>query len=296
MRLKQRFRAEIARQGLASRTADIYWRWIRDFLGYFNMEQHPRDLGEDDIGKFMTSLANGRGLGSATQRQAMNALAFLYKSVLRIEMGELVFQAAKRPKQLPTVLSEAEVRTVLALVGPENRLPAKLLYGAGLRVGEVVRLRVKDLDFDARELVIREAKGAKDRVTIMPESLRLELQEHLEGVRAQWISDTNATPPIATPLPGALGAKKRNAPFEFGWRWVFPSRRVNRDSPASPTRWHRSTSAVQNALKTALAASAITKPATCHTLRHSFATTSCAPAPTYEPCKNSSVTPRCKPP
>ncbi len=272
MRLKQQFRAEIVRRGHSVRTAEIYWRWIKDFLSYFGMERHPRDLGEAEIGEFMTSLATERELASSTQRQALNALAFLYKGVLRLELGELVFKASKRPKQLPTVLSENEVRAVLEHVGPQNQLAAKLLYGAGLRVGEVVKLRVKDLDFDARELVIREAKGAKDRVTIMPESLRDELGAQVDRVRAQWVSDTASDPPVAAPLPGALAKKKPSAPFELGWRWVFPSRSVNRDNPVKPLRWHRSTGAVQIAFKTALRKSGITKPATCHTLRHSFAT------------------------
>lgn len=272
MRLKQMFRAEIVRRGLSKRTEEIYWKWIKEFLGYFDMERHPRDLGEDEIGEFMTSLATPRELANSTQRQALNALAFLYKRVLRLELGDLVFQAAKRPKRLPTVLSEEEVRDVLAQVGPENQLAAKLLYGAGLRVGEVVTLRVTDLDFDAREVTVRQAKGAKDRVTIMPESLRDALREQVERVRAQWVADTAESPPVAAPLPGALAFKKTSTPFELGWRWVFPARSIDRGDPTKPLRWHRSTGAVQVAFKVALHASGITKQATCHTLRHSFAT------------------------
>jgi integron integrase len=272
VKLRQQFRTEIVRRGHSERTAEIYWRWIREFLRYFDMQRHPQELGEAEIGEFMTSLATERELASATQRQALNALAFLYKRVLRMEMGDLVFQAAKRPKRLPTVLSEGETRAVLGLVGAENRLAANLLYGAGLRVGEVVTLRVQDLDFDARELVVRGGKGAKDRITIMPESLREALRDQVERVRAQWTADTQEDPPIASPLPGALAVKKASAPFEFGWCWVFPSRAINRENPDRPCRWHRSTSAVQNAFKSALRSSGITKPATCHTLRHSFAT------------------------
>ena len=270
MKLREQFRRTIARKGLSPRTETIYWRWIKDFLRFHDLAVHPRELRDDDVSAYLSSLAIDRNLAIATQQQAVSALAFLYHQVLDIRLGELVFERAKRPGRLPTVLSESEVRSVIGKVGPENQLAVQLLYGAGLRVGEVVRLRLKDLDFDAREIIIRDGKGAKDRITIMPETLRPALRAHAD--RARESESGEPAIPIAVPLPGELATKKPSAPFELGWQWVFPPRKVDRTDPERPVRWHRSPSAVQRAFKTALESSGLTKPATCHTLRHSFAT------------------------
>jgi integron integrase len=235
--------------------------------------RHPRELGETEIAAFLTHLAVEGGVTSSTQNQALCALLFLYRDVLESDfpwMEHLV--RARKPRRLPVVLTRDEVRTVLLELEGTPRLVAALLYGSGLRLLECLQLRVKDLDLARLEIRVRRGKGAKDRVTMIPQSLRATLAAHLEHVRSQHERDRRAGSVWVT-LPDALERKYPSARRDWAWQWVFPATRTFRDAQLQVSRRHHfHESAVQRAVKEAVRRARIPKRASCHTFRHSFAT------------------------
>jgi integron integrase len=230
-------------------------------------------MGAPEVQAYLSHLAVQQDVAAATQRQALNAIVFLYRDVLNVELG-LIGDIAQpqRPAKLPTVLTRDEVRQVLALVAAEYQLPCRLLYGTGMRLLEGLRLRVKDVDFGRNEIVIHEGKGAKDRVTMLPERLKAELLTHLERVREIHERDLAAGLGRVA-LPHALARKFQKADQEWCWQFVFPSGSISKDPRSGALRRHHvHEKNIQRAVKLAAAAARITKPVTPHTLRHSFAT------------------------
>lgn len=268
-----RVRRTCRRQQFSLHTERAYVRWIIRYVR-FHDTTHPRHLDETDVRAFLNHLATDRSVAASTQNQALNALTFLYDRVLEAPLGDIgTIERADRPRRLPTVLSREEVRALFCALGPgPNHLVAHLLYGSGLRLSEALRLRIKDLHFGDDRVLVRDGKGGKDRATVLPARLQEPLQHHLQQVKAQFEQD-RASDVGGVYLPDALAEKYPNAPTEWRWQYVFPSTQLSED-PRSGTvrRHHRSDSAVQRAVKQAVDAADIETHATCHTLRHSFAT------------------------
>jgi integron integrase len=246
--------------------------WIRRFI-LFHGKRHPRELGDPEISAFLNHLAVVEGVAASTQNQALNALVFLYRAVLGRDAPELDdLVRARRPRRLPVVLTPEEVRAVLARLEGTSWLVASLLYGSGLRLLEGLRLRVKDVDFAMRELVVRDGKGRRDRVAPLPEALVPRLREHLVRVKALHDAD-RAAGFGAVELPAALGRKYRNAACEWPWQWIFPAHDRFRDPVSGGERRHHlHETAVQRRVRRAVLAAGVAKRASCHTFRHSFAT------------------------
>ena len=271
-RLLDRLRDEIRRRHYSRSTETAYVQWARRFI-LFHGKRHPNDMGAAEVSAFLSALATRGRVAASTQNQALNALVFLYRQLLGRELGELdAIVRAKRPQRLPVVLSELEVSRLLANLSGEPRLVACLLYGGGLRVLEGVSLRVKDLDLARGELMVRDGKGRKDRVTVLPRALGAELRRQLEHAREVWQDDLRRGS-CGVALPDALARKYPSAPREWAWQWVFPAARcfVERQTKRE-LRWHLHETVVQRSVKRAVRAAGLTKPATCHTLRHSLAT------------------------
>ena len=260
------------------RTERTYCDWIARFIRFYEL-RHPRDMGEAELSAFLTHLARDGKVAASTQNQALSALLFLYKEVLKQEIGWLEnVERAKRPARLPVVLTRDEVHKIFAHLHGTPRLMAGLLYGSGLRLMECVRLRVKDVDFGYAHVTVRDTKGNKDRVTMLPVNLAKPLERHLQKVKAQHEQDLEDGFGSVY-LPHALARKFPNAPREWAWQYVFPSARItadprwdSNDGGVIKRRHHVDESALQLAVKKAVRASGINKPASCHTLRHSFAT------------------------
>jgi integron integrase len=256
----------------SSRTEQAYIGWIRRYI-LFHGKRHPNELGERDVSTFLSSLAiNGR-VAAATQNQALNALLFLYKEVLKRELGFVPGALrVKRPPKVPVVLSPEEVRTVLSQLDGKYRLMAQLLYGSGLRLLECLRLRVKDVDLHYLHITVRDPKGGRDRKTMLPVSLAAPLRNHLHKVQKRHQQDL-AEGFGSVHLPGALERKLPGAAREWAWQYVFPAERRSID-PRTGTerRNHVNEKNLQNAVKTAVRKARLSKAASCHTLRHSFAT------------------------
>ncbi|MEF8940665.1 MAG: integron integrase [Salinivenus sp.] len=271
--LLDRVRRTCRRRQYSYHTEKAYVRWVVRYVR-FHDTTHPRRLGAADVRAFLDHLAVERNVAASTQNQALNALTFLYEQVLDLPLGDIgTIERADRPKRLPTVLSRDEVRRLFRAFSPgDNRLVAHLLYGSGLRLSEALRLRVKDLDFDQRRVVVRDGKGGKDRSTVLPGRLHEPLRRHLRGVKRQFDED-RAHDVDGVYLPNALTEKYPNAPTRWRWQYVFPSPQLSEDPRSEAVRrHHRSDSAVQRAVKQAVDDAGIDKHATCHTLRHSFAT------------------------
>ena len=266
----------IRRKHFSIRTEQAYVDWIRRFI-LFHDKRHPMDMAEAEVTDFLTHLARDGKVAASTQNQALSALLFLYKEVLKQEIGWLGdVERAKRPARLPVVLTRDEVHKVFGHLSGTHRLMAGLLYGSGLRLMECVRLRVKDVDFGYLRITVRDGKGAKDRVTMLPVNAAKPLERHLQKVRVQHDEDLEAGFGRVF-LPFALERKFANANREWAWQYVFPSARFSvdpRDGSADPIkqRHHIDETLLQVAVKRAVRASGISKPATSHTLRHSFAT------------------------
>jgi len=272
-KLLDRVRLTCQRRQYSYHTEKAYVRWVIRFVR-FHDTTHPRRLDADDVRAFLTHLAADRNVAASTQNQALNALTFLYEEVLDTPLGDIgTIERADRPKRLPTVLSREAVRRLFAALSPgANRLVVHLLYGSGLRLAEALRLRVKDLHFSDRRILVRDGKGGKDRTTVLPDRLHDPLQRHLRRVKVQF-EDDRANDVAGVYLPDALTEKYPGAPTEWRWQYVFPSPELSKDPRRDVVRrHHRSDSAVQRAVKTAVDDAGIDKHATCHTLRHSFAT------------------------
>jgi integron integrase len=271
-KLLDQVRDVIRRKHYSFRTERTYIDWIRRFI-LFHGKRHPSEMAETEVTEFLTSLARDRKVAASTQNQALSALLFLYKEVLKQEIGWLDgVERAQRPTRLPVVLTRDEVKSIFAQLHGTHRLMAGLLYGSGLRLMECVRLRVKDVDFGYAHVVVRDGKGGKDRVTMLPVHLAQPLERHLQKVKAQHDEDLEAGLGSVY-LPTALQKKYPNAAKEWSWQYVFPSSRISLDPRSQERRRHHvEESSLQMAMKKAVRAAGISKPATCHSLRHSFAT------------------------
>ena len=267
-----RVRAAVRVRHYSIRTEQAYLYWIRRFI-HFHGRQHPTAMGETEVGAFLSDLAVEAQVAPATQNQALNALIFLYHAVLERPLGDLGgVVRAKQRERLPTVLSVEEVAQVLSRLSERVWLVACLQYGSGLRLMESVRLRVKDLDFEHRAIVVRDGKGGKDRVVTLPDELLEPLQRHL-AARLTLFERDLAEGHGTVWLPHALARKYPRAPTEWGWQYVFAADKVTLDPrSAALRRHHLDEQRVQRAVRKAVIVAGIVKPASCHTLRHSFAT------------------------
>jgi len=254
------------------RTEQSYVAWIKRYI-LFHHKRHPRDMGSAEIEAFLTHLAVKENVAASTQNQALSALLFLYREVLRQDLdGPIDSIRAKRPKRLPTVLTKDEVRRVIGELSGTHRLMAQLLYGSGLRLMECVRLRVKDIDFAQHLIVVRDGKGQEDRVTMLPDSLIAPLQEHLLRVKRLHEEDL-ARGHGSVYLPFALERKYPNADREWIWQYVFPANRLSVDPRSGIVRRHHlDESNLQKAVREAARLAGINKSVSPHTFRHSFAT------------------------
>mgnify|MGYP000352284470 CR=1 FL=1 len=271
-RLSDAIRERVMRRGMAKRTEEVYVSWALRFVG-FHGRRHPREMGAAEVEAFLSHLAVEGKVAASTQNQAMAALLFLYREVLGMDLSWLVnVQRSKKPVRLPVVLTREEVQRLLVAMTGREALIAGLLYGAGLRLLEAMRLRVKDIDFSGSQLVVREGKGGKDRISLLPVSLQPGLLAMVEQAREIHARDV-AAGFGAVWLPQALGRKFTGAATEFGWQYVFPASRRSIDRrDGVERRHHLDEGVVQAAVKAAVRDAKIAKPASCHTLRHSFAT------------------------
>ena len=271
-RFLDQVRGRLRTQHYSRRTEDAYVGWIRRFI-VFHGKRHPSELGEAEVTRFLSELAIKGQVASSTQNQALSALLFLYGSVLKRDLSWLEgLVRARGPRRLPTVLTREEVRAVLEQLGGIRWLVVTLLYGAGLRLTEALRLRIKDLDFAASQITVRGGKGNKDRVTLFPAAAQEKLKQHLELTRRQHQADL-ARSAGWVELPLALGRKYPEAGREWIWQWVFPATRRYTDPRTRQVRRHHfHESALQRDVHKAIRRAGITKQASCHTFRHSFAT------------------------
>ncbi len=254
------------------RTEQAYCLWVRRFIRFHGL-RHPADMAEPEINAFLTHLAVDGRVSASTQTQALSALLFLYRHVIGREVGELAnLVRARKPKRLPVVLTRDEVKAVLGELDDDRYLMASLMYGAGLRLMECLRLRVLDLEFTRGEIVVRDGKGGKDRVTMLPRSLTPVLERQLAAARTVHQRDL-AEGWGRVELPGALARKYPNAPTDWRWQWVFPQqRRWRNPQTGEQGRHHIHETIIQRAMREAVSRAGIVKHASCHTLRHSFAT------------------------
>lgn len=270
--LLEKVRAAIRVRHYSYRTEQSYIGWIKRYVHFHNL-RHPVEMSAAEVSEFLTHLAVVRNVAASTQNQALNALVFLYSVVLNKPLGEILnVTRAKKPARLPVVLSTAEVREILRHLEGNHWLIACLLYGSGLRLMEAMRLRVKDIEFDRRAILVRSGKGNKDRVVTLADRVVEPLKRHLNFVYNLHCKDL-ADGYGAVFLPCALNRKYPNAATEWGWQYVFPSTRRCVDPRSGITRRHHTDeSAFQKAMKQAVRRAGINKPASSHTLRHSFAT------------------------
>jgi integron integrase len=270
-KLLDRVREAARVRHLSLRTERAYVQWIRRYI-LFHGKRHPGEMGEAEINAVLTYLAVQRNVSASTQTQALCALLFLYRTVLARDVGELGLVRARRRRKLPVVLTREEVKAVLDLLEGTDHLFLALLYGTGMRLTEALRLRVKDVDFSCDQILIRDGKGAKDRVTMLPGSLKPLLVEHLKVVKKLHEKDLYHGEGRVF-LPYALGKKYPQADREWGWQWVFPAPDFSVDPRSGIRRRHHLHDRnLQRAFREAVRKAGIVKPATCHTLRHSFAT------------------------
>lgn len=270
-RLRDQVRAVIRTNHYSIRTEKTYWYWTRYFIRFHQMK-HPRDMGPGEVNEFLTWLAVHRNVAAATQAQALNSLVFLYSKVLDKPLGDIgEVTRPKKPRKLPVVLTHDEAVTILNRLSEPNKLIASLLYGAGLRVSEACRLRVKDLDLQQQVITVRDGKGAKDRTTLMPPTLIGPLRDHIENIRKAWLQKSeDLIQPVS--LPFALARKYPRAGHSLEWQWLFPSASLSTDNLGNVSRHHRHISSIQRAVRQAAKEIGIHKPVGCHTFRHTFAT------------------------
>ncbi len=254
-------------------TEKSYCKWILSYIYYYKKERHPKEMGQKEVERFLSYLATEKNVAVSTQKQALNALVFLYREVLQIPLGQDIAPIrAKKKRRPPTVLTELEIQRILANMTGIHLLMAKLIYGTGIRLMECIRLRIGDIDFGQKQIFIRNGKGGKDRVTFLPYVIQNELQEHIERVIAIHRIDLSEGFGEVS-LPNALQKKYRHAAWEVPWQYVFPSKTRSKDPRSGKERRHHVLeSGLQKAVKAAVKKAGISKTATVHTLRHSFAT------------------------
>lgn len=271
-RLLDQMRALIRVKHYSLRTEKTYLYWVKFFIRWSGM-RHPTDMGAPEIEAFLSMLANERNVAASTQNQALAALLFLYRDLLDIDLPWLDgITRAKKPARLPVVLSTSEVASILQKTVGVHGLIIRLLYGTGMRLMEAMRLRVKDIDFDSRIIVVRGGKGDKDRVVPLPASLTQPLRDQL-AARLKLHHIDQACGKVDVDLPHALAKKYPNAPKEWAWQFIFATQNYVRDPRSGVMRRHHlHEKGVQRAMRAAVVSAGIAKPASCHTLRHSFAT------------------------
>lgn len=272
MRLLDSVRMTARRMHYSQSTEERYVYWIKRFV-LFNNKRHPKEMAGPEIETFLSYLAVSRNVAASTQNQALSAILFLYRYVLEIDFSfSLAPLRAKRPKRLPAVLTREETTKLLRLLEGTNQLMARLIYGGGLRLMDCVRLRVKDVDIAKKTMILIEAKGGRDRYSVLPTSVIPELEAYLLLRRALHKRDI-ANGNGHSPLPKSLNRKYPNASKEWIWQFVFPSSKISDGFPnGEGGRWHVSPSTMQKSIRRAAKRSGIAKRITCHTLRHSFAT------------------------
>jgi integron integrase len=270
--LLERVRLALRTRHYSRRTETAYVAWVRRFV-LFHGKRDPAELGAPEVAGYLSHLASVGKVSASTQNQAFSALLFLYRDVLGRELAGLAdTPRAKRPERLPLVLAPEEVRAVLRRMQGLPRLMSSLMYGAGLRLLECCRLRVKDVDFARREITVHDGKGRKDRVTVLPDRLVPQLRAHVDRAQQQHLCDLEGEAGYVE-LPDALARKYPNAAREWAWQWVFPASRIHLDGETGERRRHHLHETVlQRAFAAAVREAGLSKPASCHTLRHSFAT------------------------
>lgn len=270
--LVSQYRRVIRLRHFSPRTEAAYVAWLRRFVRFHGM-QHPRAMTAGHVRDFLSHLSSRQRVSASTQNQALAALLFLYRDVLRMPLPWLHgLERAKRPRRLPSVLTREDAWRVIDALSGSSQLLAILMYGSGLRVTEAVSLRVKDVDLKMRSLTVRAGKGDKDRVTVLPERLVEPLEEQLADARRCWVADLR-DPQFAVALPDRLARKVPNLGRQFAWYWIFPATRIYRDPDTGASRRHHlHQTGVQRAVALAARATSVSKRITCHTFRHSFAT------------------------
>lgn len=256
----------------SAKTEEAYIYWIKDYIRY-HQKQHPKNLGKKDFEKYLSFLATERKVSASTQNQALSAILFLYKKIIKIDIGWLddVIRA-KKSKRIPVVFSKQEVNEVFKYLDGIPKLVCSLLYGSGLRLNEALKLRIKDINFEYNQIIVREAKGDKDRITTLPKLIIPELKQHLNKVYLQHKGDLRKNKG-RTILPYSLAEKYPNADKDYYWQYVFPADKFIKEKESGLIiRWHIHESTIQRAVKTAVIKAKINKPASSHTFRHSFAT------------------------
>lgn len=282
MRIMERIEAAAAVLHHSKRTVDVYQAWVRRFLEFHRDAagrwRHPRELRGGEVSAFLTYLAHERRLSASSQNQAMNAIVFLYGQVLAQELepdhlGPIVAQRASRPSKVPTVLSAAEVRRLIDAMRPGamHRLMTELLYGCGLRLMECCTLRVRDLDFDRAQIIVRQAKGDKDRVVMLPHALNDALHRGVADAAQRYAGDIQRGGGFV-PVCDAVAHKLPNAQHELAWQFVFASRVLRFDEQQRGYRWYTDKAALDRAIRSAARRAGLVKRVSAHTLRHSFAT------------------------
>lgn len=271
-KLLDRMREALRARHYSRRTEETYCQWVKRFIFFHNV-RHPADMAEAEINAFLTHLAVKEKVSASTQNQALSALLFLYRYIVGREIGDLgEVIRARKPKHVPVVMTREEVRAVLNHMSGDKWLMALLMYGAGLRLMECLRLRVQDVDFSRNEIAVRDGKGAKDRITMLPKALKKPLQGHLREVRQIHEKDLAAGWGRVR-MPNALDRKYPNAPADWRWQWVFPQEnRWKNPQTGEQGRHHIDESLVQKAVSYAVVQAGLTKRASSHTFRHSFAT------------------------
>jgi len=271
-RLLNRIQQEIRRRNYSYRTEKSYIHWIKRFIKFSDFK-HPLEIERNQVASFLNYLAIDCNVAASTQNQALCAIVFLYKEVLNHPLGELEnLKYAKRYKHVPVVLSELEVRAILDQMNGVKKLIVSLIYGSGLRISECLRLRIQDIDFDFRQIEVRDGKGRNDRITMLPESLVLQLQQHIKKVK--WVHNKDLKRGNGEVLlPKALSKKYPNASRELKWQYLFPSKKIGKDPQTGfRHRYHQSPQSVNREIKKAVRKTGIQKKISAHTFRHSFAT------------------------
>lgn len=255
----------------SKRTEEAYIKWIREFI-LFNKKNHPSNMGEKEISRYINYLATKRNVSASTQNLALCSIIYLYKQVLKKEINDIDLVRARKPKRLPVVFTRKEVKGIVEQLTGTSWLAVNLLYGGGLRLMECVRLRIKDIDFEYNQVIVRDGKGRKDRITIFPSIIKERLKQHIkkvESLHEKDLKDGNGS----VYLPYSLDKKYTNAGKEFGWQYVFPSPQISFDTRTGKKgRHHIDEKVIQRVVKTAIRKTGIRKNGSCHTFRHSFAT------------------------